>query len=132
MSISPITEGSPAPPFDLPATGGGRVSLEALQGRPFVLYFYPRADTPGCTKEAEAFQAALPELDIPVVGVSKDPLPAFRAHLIEKGIATEEQLAAMQTGIEAEVADAIEFGLASPFPGVEELRRDVFATEIPA
>ncbi|MFT3967291.1 MAG: thiamine pyrophosphate-dependent dehydrogenase E1 component subunit alpha [Sphingobium sp.] len=64
--------------------------------------------------------------------IKKDPLPAFRAHLIEKGHATEEQLAAMQKEIEAEVEDAIEFGLASPFPPAEEIRRDVFATEIPA
>ena len=72
-----ITAGSPAPPFDLPATGGVQVSLESLRGRPFVLYFYPKADTPGCTKEAEAFQAALPELGIPVVGISKDPVSAL-------------------------------------------------------
>lgn len=72
-----VMAGSPAPPFDLPATGGIRVSLEALRGQPFVLYFYPKADTPGCTKEAEAFQAALPELGIPVVGISKDPVPAL-------------------------------------------------------
>ncbi|HEX7854156.1 MAG TPA: thiamine pyrophosphate-dependent dehydrogenase E1 component subunit alpha [Sphingobium sp.] len=64
--------------------------------------------------------------------LAKDPLPAFRAHLIEKGYATEEQLAKMQKDIEAEVEEAIEFGLASEFPPVEELRRDVFATEIPA
>ena len=72
-----IAEGSPAPSFDLPTTGGGRISLDALRGRPFVLYFYPKADTPGCTKEAEAFQATLPDLDIPVVGISKDPVPAL-------------------------------------------------------
>lgn len=73
----PIAEGSAAPSFDLAATGGGCISLDALRGRPFVLYFYPKADTPGCTKEAEAFQAALPDLDIPVVGISKDPVPAL-------------------------------------------------------
>ena len=66
-----IAAGSPAPAFDLPATGGRTASLDALRGAPFVLYFYPKADTPGCTKEAEAFQAALPELGVPVVGVSK-------------------------------------------------------------
>jgi peroxiredoxin Q/BCP len=77
MSIEP---GSPAPDFDMPASGGRRVSLAALHGRPFVLYFYPKADTPGCTKEACAFQEALPQLGhigIDVIGVSKDKLPAI-------------------------------------------------------
>ena len=64
--------------------------------------------------------------------IAKDPLPAFRARLIAEGHATEEQLAGMQAAIEAEVADALEFGLASPFPSTDELRRDVFAEEIAA
>jgi len=64
--------------------------------------------------------------------MEKDPLPAFRQKLIDTGVATEEQLAEMQTGIEAEVEDAIEFGMNSAFPDVAELRRDVFAEEIPA
>ena len=61
-----------------------------------------------------------------------DPLPAFRQKLIDTGIATEEQLADLQAKIEAEVEDAIDFGMNSPFPDVAELRRDVFAQEIPA
>ncbi|HTH28688.1 MAG TPA: thiamine pyrophosphate-dependent dehydrogenase E1 component subunit alpha [Sphingobium sp.] len=64
--------------------------------------------------------------------IADDPLPKFRARLIADGIATEEQLAEMQKAIEAEVEDAIEFALASPLPSIDELRRDVFATEIPA
>ncbi len=70
-----IAENQPAPDFTLPASGGRTVSLAAMKGKPFVLYFYPRADTPGCTKEAQAFQEALPELadiGVDVVGVSKD------------------------------------------------------------
>ena len=70
-------EGDKAPDFAMPASGGRTVSLAALKGRPFVLYFYPRADTPGCTKEACAFQEALPELGkigIEVIGVSKDKM----------------------------------------------------------
>jgi peroxiredoxin Q/BCP len=73
-----VKEGDPAPEFELPATGGRTVSLKAMQGRPFVLYFYPKADTPGCTKEACAFQEALPQLGkigIEVIGVSPDKLP---------------------------------------------------------
>jgi TPP-dependent pyruvate/acetoin dehydrogenase alpha subunit len=61
-----------------------------------------------------------------------DPLPRFRQKLIDSGIATEDQLAKLQADIEAEVQDAIEFGAASPLPSTDELRRDVFAEEIPA
>ena len=64
--------------------------------------------------------------------MEKDPLPAFHARLVAEGHATEDQLAKLKADIEAEVADALEFGLASPFPSVDELRRDVFAEEIPA
>ena len=64
--------------------------------------------------------------------MEKDPLPAFRAKLIASGVATEAQLTELQTAIEAEVTDAIDFAMACEFPGVEELRRDVFAEEIPA
>jgi peroxiredoxin Q/BCP len=80
-----ITEGSAAPDFTLPASGGRTVSLGGLKGKPFVLYFYPRADTPGCTKEACAFQEALPQLGkigVEVIGVSKDkiaPIEKFAA-----------------------------------------------------
>jgi len=80
-----IAEGSPAPDFSLPASGGRTVSLQSLKGKPFVLYFYPRADTPGCTKEACAFQEALPQLGkigVEVIGVSKDkmaPIEKFAA-----------------------------------------------------
>ena len=75
-----IAEADPAPDFTLSATGGRTVSLAALKGKPFVLYFYPKADTPGCTKEAQAFEEALPamsEVGIDVIGVSKDPMKAL-------------------------------------------------------
>jgi peroxiredoxin Q/BCP len=75
-----VREGDAAPDFDIPATGNRRVSLAALKGRPVVLYFYPKADTPGCTKEACAFEEALPalgKLGIEVIGVSKDKMPAL-------------------------------------------------------
>ncbi len=73
-----ISEGGKAPDFSLPASGGRTVSLASLKGKPFVLYFYPRADTPGCTKEACAFEEALPQLGkvgVTVIGVSKDKMP---------------------------------------------------------
>lgn len=72
-----LKEGDPAPDFTMPASGGRTVSLAALRGRPFVLYFYPKADTPGCTKEACGFQEALPQLEhigIEVIGVSRDKI----------------------------------------------------------
>jgi peroxiredoxin Q/BCP len=73
-------EGKKAPDFTLQATGGRTVSLKGMKGKPFVLYFYPKADTPGCTKEACGFQEALPAfagLGIEVIGVSPDKLPAI-------------------------------------------------------
>ena len=78
MSDSPYPQpGTPAPDFDLPASTGGNVKLADFAGKPFVLYFYPNADTPGCTTEACGFQAARPQYqsaDVAVVGVSPDPL----------------------------------------------------------
>ena len=70
-------EGTPAPAFRMPASGGRTVSSEALKGRPYLLYFYPKADTPGCTKQACGVQEALPQLGklgLEVIGVSPDPM----------------------------------------------------------
>ena len=69
--------GEKAPDFEMPADGGGEVSLAALKGHPFVLYFYPKDDTPGCTKEAIGFSEKIKEFDklgVKVIGVSKDTL----------------------------------------------------------
>lgn len=77
MSIAP---GDTAPAFSLPASHGRTVASAALKGRPYVLYFYPKADTSGCTKEACAFQEALPQLgklNLEVIGVSRDPVRAL-------------------------------------------------------
>ncbi len=73
--MTELTVGASAPDFDLPTDGGGRTSLEALKGRPFVLYFYPKDDTSGCTSEAKAFsemKAQFEDAGTEVVGVSKD------------------------------------------------------------
>ena len=81
--------GDAAPDFTMPASGGRSVSLAGLKGRPFVLYFYPKADTPGCTKEACAFQEALPqlgEIGVEVIGVSKDKLPAIEKFAAKYGL----------------------------------------------
>ncbi|HEX8570627.1 MAG TPA: peroxiredoxin [Caulobacteraceae bacterium] len=69
-----LNEGDPAPDFDL-ETDTGRVRLSDLKGRIVVLYFYPKDDTPGCTKEAIGFsekRAEFEALGATVVGVSKD------------------------------------------------------------
>jgi peroxiredoxin Q/BCP len=67
--------GKPAPDFSVPGDGGGTVSLSALKGKPVVLYFYPKDDTPGCTTEACGFRDAMPDFSrvkAQIVGVSKD------------------------------------------------------------
>ncbi|HEX7447546.1 MAG TPA: thioredoxin-dependent thiol peroxidase [Pirellulales bacterium] len=70
-----LEEGKPAPDFTLPANDGGTVKLKDQRGGPVVLYFYPRDDTPGCTKEACAFRDRHAELTAhgaKVFGVSTD------------------------------------------------------------
>jgi peroxiredoxin Q/BCP len=70
-----IQEGRKAPDFTLPSSEGGEVSLKALRGKPVVLYFYPKDDTPGCTREACAFRDArtrLRKTGAVVLGVSPD------------------------------------------------------------
>jgi thioredoxin-dependent peroxiredoxin len=84
-----VGEGQAAPEFALKASGGREVSLGAMKGRPFVLYFYPKADTPGCTKEACGFQDALPGLariGIEVIGVSPDTLPPIEKFAAKYGL----------------------------------------------
>ncbi len=74
-----LKEGDPAPPFSAETNGGGRVSLPDFAGRNVVLFFYPRDDTPGCTKEACAFRenwGALQGRGAVVLGVSTDPVKA--------------------------------------------------------
>jgi peroxiredoxin Q/BCP len=85
-----IPEGTAAPAFSLPASGGRTVSSAALQGQPYVLYFYPKADTSGCTKEAQGFQAALAAFkakNVEVIGVSRDPLKALDKFAGKYGLA---------------------------------------------
>ena len=70
-----VTLGSPAPDFTLPTDGGGEVTLSALKGRLVILYFYPRDNTPGCTKEACGFRDAFPDfgaIEATVIGISRD------------------------------------------------------------
>jgi thioredoxin-dependent peroxiredoxin len=74
-----LAAGSKAPAFKLPRDGGGSMALADFKGRKLVLYFYPKADTPGCTREAVDFSRLLPAFDkagTAVLGVSADPVPA--------------------------------------------------------
>jgi peroxiredoxin Q/BCP len=84
-AITLVKEGRKAPAFELDSSEGGRVSLAGLKGRNVVLYFYPKDDTPGCTREACAFrdsQAAIKKTGAVVLGVSPDSVAShdrFRA-----------------------------------------------------
>jgi peroxiredoxin Q/BCP len=69
--------GDPAPEFSAATNGGGKVSLADLRGKNVVLYFYPRDDTPGCTKEACSFRdyfAEFKKAGLVMLGVSTDPV----------------------------------------------------------
>ena len=73
--MTDITEGQAAPAFDMSTDGDGRVTLDGLKGKSVVLYFYPKADTPGCTTEGQDFSALIDRFsaaDAVVIGVSRD------------------------------------------------------------
>jgi peroxiredoxin Q/BCP len=75
--MTEITEGSKAPAFDMATADGGRVTLDGLKGRKVVLYFYPKADTPGCTTEGQDFSTLIEDFEAvgaTVIGVSRDPV----------------------------------------------------------
>ena len=75
-----LNVGDKAPAFSLPSDSGDKVSLKDLLGQTLVLYFYPRADTPGCTSEANQFRDAKKELErlgARVVGISGDSVEAL-------------------------------------------------------
>ena len=92
-----LQPGAKAPDFSLPRDGGGTLSLRDHKGRKLVLYFYPKADTPGCTKESIAFsglKSAFARAGTDVVGVSADPVKAqdkFRdKHGLKVPLASDE------------------------------------------
>jgi thioredoxin-dependent peroxiredoxin len=89
--------GAKAPEFTLPRAGGGTVSLADFTGKTLVLYFYPRADTSGCTRQAIDFsrhKAAFARAGADILGVSADPVAAldgFAAkHKLAVGLASDE------------------------------------------
>ncbi len=84
-----VEVGKKAPDFTLPADDGTKVKLSALRGKPVVLYFYPRDDTPGCTREACAFRdrkADLAERGAAVLGVSADPVESHQKFRDKHGL----------------------------------------------
>jgi peroxiredoxin Q/BCP len=98
MGTSTLKEGSKAPPFDLPGDDGGTVSLSDFKGRKLVLFFYPRADTPGCTRESIEFsklRAGFAKAGTDVLGISADPVKAQDAfkkkHKLTVGLLSDEK-----------------------------------------
>ena len=81
--------GDQAPDFTLPTDGGGSVTLSALRGKPVILYFYPKDDTPGCTTEACGFRDMLPDFSgvgATVIGISKDSVAAHNRFKTKHGL----------------------------------------------
>jgi thioredoxin-dependent peroxiredoxin len=94
----PLVEGAAAPPFSLPRDGGSSVSLADYAGKKLVLFFYPRADTPGCTREAIDFtrlNSAFADEGAAVLGISADTVKAqesFRnKHQLSVPLISDEQ-----------------------------------------
>jgi peroxiredoxin Q/BCP len=102
-----LKPGDPAPPFDLPTAGGGRVSLGSLKGKRVVLYFYPKDDTPGCTLEALNFTEkakAFAAQKTAVIGVSRDTVAKHERFAEKHGLsvilaADDEGLATEAYGV---------------------------------
>lgn len=84
-----VTEGQQAPDFALPATDGSTIRLSELRGKKVVLYFYPKDDTPGCTKEACSFRdnlSALQSLGVVVLGASPDSIASHQRFAQKYGL----------------------------------------------
>jgi peroxiredoxin Q/BCP len=98
MATTALKEGSKAPAFKLPRDGGETVSLSDFKGRKLVLYFYPKADTPGCTRESIEFsklRASFAKAGTEVLGISADPVKAQDAfkkkHKLTVGLLSDEK-----------------------------------------
>ena len=105
---SVVSPGKRAPKFTLPASGGATINLADYAGKQtVVLYFYPRADTPGCTKQACGFRDALADYDkarVAVLGISPDPVKAVgkfadKFHLNFPLLADEDHAVADKYGV---------------------------------
>ena len=99
----PPEAGDKAPAFTLPRDGGAKVSLRDFKGRHLVLYFYPKADTAGCTQEAIAFsrlRGQFAKAGAEILGVSADSVPALdkfkTKHKLAIALASDETKATLQ------------------------------------
>jgi thioredoxin-dependent peroxiredoxin len=84
-----LEEGKKAPAFTLASSDGEKVSLGDFKGQKVILYFYPKDDTPGCTREAEGFRAALPRIkkkNAVVLGVSRDSVESHCKFIDKYGL----------------------------------------------
>ena len=84
-----IDVGDKAPAVTLPVTGGSELALSKLKGRPVVVYFYPKDNTSGCTKEAQDFQAAMAKFKkagAEVIGISKDTVASHDKFAAKYGL----------------------------------------------
>ena len=93
-----LSSGDRAPSFKIATDGGETLSSAALKGSPYVVYFYPKDDTSGCTKEAIAFSAALPKfrkLGLEVIGVSRDTVESHakfrKKHKLKVALGSDPQ-----------------------------------------
>ena len=100
---APLDVRDKAPNFKLPGDDGSTVSLADFKGRKLVVYFYPRADTPGCTRESIDFsklRAAFTKASTDVIGVSADPVKAQEAfkkkHKLSVGLLSDETHAMLE------------------------------------
>jgi peroxiredoxin Q/BCP len=105
--MTTLAEGDKAPDFDLATDGGGRFSLREQRGKPVLIYFYPKDDTSGCTREAIDFSARKADFDvlgIPIVGISPDGVAAHDKFKTKHGLtvilaADENRTAAEAYGV---------------------------------
>jgi len=84
-----VTVGKKAPDFTMPTDGGGKLKLSSLLGKNVVLYFYPKDDTSGCTKEAQAFAEAIKDFNkanTTIVGVSRDSVAKHDKFKVKYGL----------------------------------------------
>jgi len=88
--MAQLGEGDIAPDFKLPSDDGKELGLASFKGKPLVLYFYPKADTSGCTKQANEFNALLEDFraaGVAVLAVSPDPVKALSKFKTKYGLA---------------------------------------------
>jgi peroxiredoxin Q/BCP len=105
-----LEEGQKAPLFELPIAGGGEISLEELRGKPVAVYFYPRDNTSGCTREAVDFTGLAEEfakIGVKIIGISPDSVKKHENFIAKHGLnlvlaSDEEKKTAIDYGVWAE------------------------------